>query len=792
MRTRQLLSRLALIAAIPPAIVSSQIDTADEPIALDAFQVTSQKRVQSIQDVPIAVTPYTGGALTELGIYQYKDLAPFVPGFFVQEQSPNNPGINIRGVTTDSGDPRSETRVSIFQDGVSISRSRGSVLELFDMERVEVLKGPQGTLFGRGAEIGALSLIQNKPKNLNESSLTAGFGDFSAVEAEGMLNTVASDRLYTRFAFRYAEHEGTIDNIADDSTLNGKETLALRGSLRWLPSDRTTVDLIFNYQVDNPPGTSFKSGTIAPTGGDTSPFTFAELNRGNDLYIDRTVWGATLLVTSELNDAWTLTSTTGWRSFDSFEQFDADGSFLPLLEFAEDATGEQFSQEFRFNYDDGGDFVGFVGVGYFDESGEQKVPFYGNEQLVWPFLAGSFRDGLVGLGVPAELAGFAIPTMSPFVPQGALPVEFAAFANPALPASLQGLAFLAGAPLKGSHLEDFTNFGETSAFDVFADGTYNVTDKLELTAGIRFTFEDITSGYEARNLSNSPGTIGFILGASPNNVFAPTAKREASDDYTGWVGRIVGRYEFNERNSAYASVARGRRPDAITLDATTTTFLNEEVVWNYELGWKGVSENRRLSYGVAAFHYDYSNFQTTIADPNTLGRFIPIDAGNASGDGFEVTAQGVVSDAVQVFASYGYTDATFDQTGDNGQPQQFAGNRFRLTAEHTAALGLVWTINTADAGRFTISPVYQFKSDHFFDDDNAQFGGALSQDDFSLVNLRLGWRSNDGRYELSAYAENLFDEEYLIDAGNTGGSFGIPTFIAGNPRMWSISGTVRF
>ena len=781
----------ALAALVSPAFIFAQSAApGGDVVALEAFEVTSQKRTQAVQDVPLSVTAYTGSTLESFGVYQYKDLAPFVPGFFVQEQSPNNPGINIRGVTTDSGDPRSETRVSIFQDGVSISRSRGSVVELFDMERVEVLKGPQGTLFGRGAEIGALSLIQNKARNASESYLTGGAGNYSSYEAEGMVNLPASDTLYTRFAFRVAHHDGTIDNVADGSTLNGKDTQAFRAGLRWQPSDRTTVDLILNAQIDNPPGTSFKSGAIAPAGGDTSPFTFAELNRGDELYIDRAVWGATLLVTSELTDAWTFSSITGWRAYDSFEQFDADGSYLPLLEFAEDATGDQFSQEFRFDFDSGGAFVGFVGAGYFHETGEQNVPYYGNEQYFWPFLSGTFRDGIIAAGIPAAVANAAIPAMNPFVAQTNLPATFAIFNNAAF-GSLQGLAALAGAPLS-SHLEDYTNFGETSAFDLFADGTYQLTDRFELSGGLRLTFEDITSGYEARNLSGTPGMVGFILGGGTNNVFTPTPKREVSDSNTGWVGRLVGRYEFTDRLSGYASASRGRRPDSITINATSETYLKEEVVWNYEIGLKGITANQRLTYGAALFYYDYTNFQTTIADPANLGRFISIDAGNATGQGLELTTQGVVSDTLQIFASYGYTDATFDDTGDNGQPQQYAGNAFRLTAKHTGALGLIWTLPVRDVGTFTVSPVYQYKSKHYFDDNNAQFNYALRQDAFSLVNLRAGWRSVSGRYEASLSVENVFDEEYLIDAGNTGGGFGIPTFIAGSPRLYRASATVRF
>ncbi len=231
-------SRSALAVCLPAV-------QAQEVVKLEAFEVTSQKRVQSIQEVPIAITAYSGDFLERAGITDYESLAPFARGLFIQEQSPNNPGINVRGITTDSGDPRSETRVSIFQDGVSISRSRGSVVELFDLERVEVLKGPQGTLFGRGAQIGAISLIQNKPENETSGSLGSGFGNHGDFRLSGIYNTpLVEDQLLGRIAVTYREHDGVIGNLADDSLLNGKKTLAARVSLRWQPNERTTADLI--------------------------------------------------------------------------------------------------------------------------------------------------------------------------------------------------------------------------------------------------------------------------------------------------------------------------------------------------------------------------------------------------------------------------------------------------------------------------------------------------------------------------------------------------------------------
>lgn len=791
MRTPQL-ALLALAASF--AATTSSI-FAQEIVVLDQLEVTAQKRAQPITEVPIAISAFSGTFLAEVGAPDLKSLAPFVPGLFIQEQSPNNPGINVRGITTDSGDPRSETRVSLFQDGVSISRARGSVVELFDLERVEVVKGPQGTLFGRGAQIGAVSIVQQKPQPERTASLVGGAGNHSQRFIQGHYNTpLGSDELLGRFAFAHREHDGTIDNLADGSDLNGKKTTALRALLRWQPTARTTADLIVNWQHDNPPGTSFKSGVIPTTRGDTNPFTAAELNRGRGLYIDRTVWGYTGLVEHELSGAWSITSISGWRSFDSYEEFDADGSRFYLLELAEDAQGRQWSQEVRLNFDDGGPLVGFVGAGYFHEKGQQSVPIRTSEQLLWPFLSGQFRQGLLAAGLPAQVVNAAVPTLNPFVPQAALPASFAVFGSPGLPPQIQALAALAGVPLQDYYEERYTNYAETRAFDVFADGTWRASETFELNAGLRLTREKIVAGYSA-DPAPVPGRVGFILtGGSPKNVFRTTPGRlEQSDTLDSWVARLAARYAPQRHLNFYATVARGRRPDSITFDQSTLApvRLREEVVWHYEIGAKGVTGEGRFAWEASAFRYDYTNFQTGIVDPARPGQTISTDAGSASGQGFELSGRAVISGHVSLFGAYGYTDAQFDATDDQGRPQAFAGNTFRLTARHGLSLGGSFTLPTEE-GTVFLTPVFFYKSRHYFEDDNRASGGTLVQPGYGVVNARLGYRTRSGQWELALFGDNLFDKHYLIDAGNTGGTFGIPTYIAGQPRLWGLQGAVRF
>jgi Outer membrane receptor proteins, mostly Fe transport len=781
---------LGLAFAPLAAALAQPATPLDSPDQLDPLVVTAQKRGQSIDEVPISITAYTGTFLDQLGITGYADLAPFVPGLFASVQSPNTPSINLRGVGSDTTDPRHDPRISIFQDGVAISRTPGSHTEFFDLERVEVLKGPQGTLFGRSAGAGAISIISRKPTPDHSAALTFGLGNFNRQYASGFVNTpLVDDTLLARVAFTAESRDGFVENLADGSDLYSRETFAVRPSLRWLPTSDTNVDLIINVQRDTPAGTAFKSGVIPPAGGDTSPFTPAHLTRGAELGIERTVWGATALIEHRISDIWTLNAITAWRAYDAAEQLDIDGSALTILEASHDATAHQFSQEIRLNFDTGRRFAGFVGAAYARERAHEISGVFVDERSIWPFLSSTFRDGLLAAGVPDSILQTAVPAMHPLVPQTHLPAGFAAFA---FVPSLAPLSALAGAPLKPLHSEAYITRAELDATDVFVDGTWRATDRFEFTAGARVSFEKQVGAYDAPPAAN-PSTLGFLLGNTPNLAVLPTPGLLSDSDHTtSWVGRAIARYVFNPSFNTYASVSRGRRPAALLISGTGSQRAGEESIVNTELGAKGRALNGRLDWSAAVFLYRYSHFQTQVQDPDNISRAIIMDAGRATGRGGELSLRSLISDHITAFATYGYTDATFEDTDDNGTPQIYAGSTFRLTSRHTASLGFTFEHRTSRWGRFAFTPVWQYRSDLYFDDDNTRLGGTLHQPGYALVNLRLAWSSLGRTWEAVLFADNVFDKEYLADAGNLGANLGLPTYIRGTPRLYGLNLTRRW
>ncbi|MFZ5683049.1 MAG: TonB-dependent receptor [Pseudomonadota bacterium] len=849
------MSRSRLLAAASALVWMGACGTAaaQEAPAVEEIVVTAQKQQQQAIDVPIALTAYGSQRLEELGVQDFADLSLFTPGFEVQDQSPNNPGFVMRGITSDSTDPAAEARVSVFQDGVSISKAQGAYVELFDLERVEVAKGPQSTLFGRGALIGGVNIIQAKASPAQASGhVRVEGGDYGYRLGEAVLNVPVSDTVAVRLSGRVRQRDGYVDNALGGDAFQSVDTSAVRGSVHFEPSERMKVDLIANYQRDEPTGTSFKSGGFSPTNpatgqvlADRTPWSAAALAapagfQGNrTLGLERELVSYTGLVSLELTDALTLNTVSAYRRYDSEETYDPDGLSLPILTGLNDARGDQWSHEIRLNYDNGGRVRGFVGGGFFTANDDQRLPLQFDERIGLAVLTGQLNGGAAGTGLPATT-----------------PAPAALFGNTAFTgALLRGLvASLSGnrvvltptqaaaiaANLRSNHVEEATSSSELDSFDVFADVTADVTDKLEVSAGVRFTRDEKTTGFGSRVVGGRSvlgGAIGAaqlagtgtaqglaqaqaILGALQLPIvqqipeaqlplfgltFQPTTgngqvfTQDLTDDSVTW--RLVARYAATEDVNLYGSYARGRRPQVLAASnpaapGTAPRFatVEAETVDSYEVGAKAALLDRRLRLDASAYYYDYDNFQT-VEQRGTL--FVTTNAGKAKAYGFETQADLAVTGALDLLATYAYSHARFEGGA-------YDGNRFRLSPDHSLSVAASWRLPLLN-GELDIRPSYTWQSKVFFEDNNDRavfqqppnvFVADNVQDEFQkaygLLNLRVSWTSDDLPITLEAFATNLTDEEYIIDAGNTGDSLGLPTFIAGAPRMVGAGITYRF
>ncbi|MBB1401049.1 TonB-dependent receptor [Pseudoalteromonas sp. SG45-1] len=758
--------------------VTSTNSFADQTInkELDEIVVVAQKRAQSIQDVPVTISAYDGDFLESLGIGELDTLSEITPGLVIQEQSPNNPGFVIRGITSDSGSSQSSPRVSIYYNGADVSRSRGSYFELFDVEGIEVVKGPQATLFGTAASVGAISVATRKPEKDFSAQLKASVGNYSAKGASGFV-TGGNDLLQGRVAFTYRERDGFIKNIAGDSNsqnpagfkqddMHAIERFSYRPSLRITPSDDVTIDLVYTYEKNDDSGTSFKNGLYAPTGGDTSPYSFVEMPGSpyaesvfgkKDLGVERTVNDLNLTVNWDVSNDLTITSITAGRNFDSLEVFDADGTQAWFLEFAEAAEGDQFSQELRAVYTQN-KFTSIFGVSYFEEDGSQRITFSTEESIFLNCL------GVLGSGVPCINNDGSVNILTPVLTGGVVNE---------LPYSLE-----------------FTNYGENKAYSAFADVTYAATEALELTAGLRYIKEEKRSGYS----SAAPNSV---LTQAPLFTVDTNGETFYGDaDYDDWLPRFNALYIINPTTNMYATVSKGRRSEVLEVSSAndeqgsveaSISEVPAEIIWNYETGIKGKALDGRLDYSVAVFYQDYSNFQVTLQDDE--GVAFSADAGSATNVGAEAEVRALINNEFEVFANAAYLDAEIDNDSNNGN---LAGNKFRLQPEWTFSTGLFYSTELSNSLNLTSSLIYSYRSEVYFEPANAPISGLdISQPGLGLVSARLGIASDDD-WAVSVFASNLLDKEYLVDAGNTGGGFGNPTFVAGAPRFVGIELTLGF
>ncbi|MEC7161360.1 MAG: TonB-dependent receptor plug domain-containing protein, partial [Pseudomonadota bacterium] len=267
---------LASIALVPAPLLAQEAIGGDNPVTTTTIVVTAQKIEQRAQDVPITISAVTGERIEDLGVSDLDELSSYVPGLNIQEQSANNPGIVIRGITSDSGSSQQGPRVTLYYNGVDISRSRGSYQAIYDLERVEVIKGPQATLFGTASAVGAISLVSARPREGFSGEITGGYGNFDQTLLGGFLNA-GSDVLAGRVAFEWRTRDGYVENLAasQDEELYAQDQFGVRASLRYTPTTDLTIDLIGTYDQQRNGGTPFISGSfpafaVAPGGRDNA------------------------------------------------------------------------------------------------------------------------------------------------------------------------------------------------------------------------------------------------------------------------------------------------------------------------------------------------------------------------------------------------------------------------------------------------------------------------------------------------------------------------------------------
>lgn len=731
-------------------------------VVIEPVTVTAQQREQQIMDIPVTMSTLSGRFLESVNLTENEQIADFVPGMNARVQTSHRPTYVIRGITSDEVSPNAQPRVSVYFNHVPVSRGSMAVTELYDMERVEVLKGPQGTLFGRGAQIGAVSMISRNPQNITGGYITAGFGEFNQKEVQGALNMkVIENRLSARLSGIYTYRDGYVENTLG-GRLNGRNTAGGRFSLSFKPAVRTSMDLVVNYQLDDNPGVAFMSNRFPNAEGDTDIFGYkASLEQGENLFNKREVLGTSMDIKHfrNENNYWNFLTSYYTNSADS--RWDGDGTHAPAIDMAESVNVKQFTQEIRYNFSRKSRTNGFIGVSIWGENVDQSYWFGPNEQ----YMAYLFLQ----------------------MPQNLVTSDGNTFPMPALPDDPQ-LGPVAGMLLPGMHEEENISSARNRSYDIFADATWKLRPRLSFTAGLRGVYERSVVTNSSEMTGGEPSALGMISGNYPNLFFKPVSETEVSRNFISYTWRGNLKYDFNSYSGVYLGYAKGRRPRVIQFNsAGQYEIMKEEAVHSFDGGFK-LNVGQRYWFDAGIFYQLYRNFQTTAWDSVSVNYLIR-DAGMATSYGAEASMKAALLSHLDVFGNYGYIHSRFDETDSHGNGQEYAGNHFRLTPEHSFTMGVHLRIPLSRYMHFFAVPFYAWKSHVWFEDANIP---GLEQEAYGLLNARAGVELKGPDLSLALTGSNLLNEQYVISAGNTGTMFGVPTFVPGAPRLLGMKLTWKF
>ena len=763
---------------------------------LEEIIVTAQKREQSLQTVPVAVSAFTGEAIVEVGATDMFDLQSNVPGLVVsQNQNSTTSNFNIRGVGTSSQNFGLESSVGLYVDGVYRSRQSAMINELVDLEAIEVLRGPQGTLFGKNTPSGAVLMRTRAPSHQRDGYVDVTLGNYglAAINAAASVSAVP-DELAFRFSGFYTARDGYVDDVnLGDEIINDRDRFGIRAQALWEPNDRFSARVIADYSrideiccaaptlIDSVTA-NFQPGNIPGT--DSILLALGGNVQRTGTFFDNQVALNTLPISEnedsglslELNydfDAFTLTSVSAFRSFESVDFIDSDFSDVDLLTTQNDGQADSFSQELRIS-GEGDKFNYVVGAYYFNQDLDNQSEFD-----VRPFLntyvsalpaAGALIGGINAI---SAAVGGALPTAATAIPAGV--------AN-----------------------NDVRQTQESYA--VFGQADWNISDTVTLTFGLRYTYEEKTMLADyTQTIDGGPGLRPDFAAIQTNLVqaasgqpfdattfipiynpgwgyylFDPLAPRpnldvEIEDDQV--TGSLKLSWNATDDMLLYASYGKGFKAGGTNTDRINIAFdpvFDAEIVDAYEIGLKADFPDQALRLNIAAHVTDVEDYQT---NSFTGVGFNLQNAATLDTYGAEVELYWAPSDTVTIRAAYAKTIADYGeflagncwvafpfQTGGAdpgavpGAPFcDRSGGRVSINPEDFFSTTLRKDFNLSSGVSLFAIGEFIYTGDQIMDGNNDPL---KLQDAYNLVNLRFGVVFPEQDMDITLWGRNILDEEY--------------------------------
>lgn len=773
-------SLIAISMTLAAATAHAQATDAAAPKAFEGLEeitITAQRYARRVQDAPVSVTAMTSDYMIKQRIETPDDVIQFTPGATFVGFNKTQPEYSIRGISSRTEGSSLESAILTVIDDVPISKDIFKNPAMFDMQRVEVLRGPQGTSFGRNASAGLVHLVTQRPTFDLDGRVTIGAGSHERFETDGFVNAPLSDKLAARVAYNFDTFDGYTESVSTGKGLDGQQNFAIRGSLLFEPTESLSFYFKAEYNKDDdeapvrrsrnceipqviagsdgalraqyaPPGHPFWSATFF----DPCDVWKTEISEG-DFFIDREMINLTGEISWEIADGYNITSVTGYMDGDIDQFQEAHGTPQNVLFQRGIQNADLFTEEVRIdNHGTGDRFRWLAGFMYLTDDHD----WFNQNQF--------FQNGAAGRPDTRDTK--------------------------------------------------FTT-NKTDSIGIFGELSYDLTEKLNLTVGARwardekdgtivhtaFGFGGPIAQIEGCNF-NPP--VNFICGNAANPVGFSTPV-VVDDSWKDLMVKASAEYRFNDDHMVYALFSQGYKAGGFQVEpesvSTATLSFDEETSNNYEIGWRGSFSNR-ARFSVTAFLLDYNDLQL-LQFRNTEQGFFQIitNAGSARTIGVEVESTFLITPNFRIEIGGALQDpeltADVDITGD-GIPDATDGFRLDNAPKWTTTIAAEYNYDLEDGSVLTLRGDYRGRGDAWddiIDREVTRVGTDIPtrlRPSAHFFNTRLTWDSADGHWSGSLWAQNLFEEKEILNIGppqpNT---VDLPTMF-GRPRTWGANLSYRF
>jgi len=792
---------IAAIAAPANAQTTPSSSNADEVSTTDDIVVTAQRRAERLIDVPVSVAVTTGEDLERLNLNSAADLQLVTPGLTLGDaNTPRGAGFRVRGVGTTVFADGIEQSVGTVVDGVPLARAGQGLADLADIERIEVLRGPQGLLFGRNASAGLINIVTRRPTEQFSLVANGSYGTDNEFRlGASIAGPINGDNILGRLTGYLSKRDGTIRNITTGRLFNDRNEYGVRGQLLFKPSDDIEVILRGDYSDRENDANIWSVRRFATRDSDPRPAVpllstvtgpiasgpkAREVNNNGEIFNRVESYGGSGEVNLSLGD-YTLTSVTAYRKWKQADNNDADISPINILDRNFGGNNvSQLSQELRLTSPSNQPVEFVAGLFYFDTTNDGQFS-----------QVGRFSIGLA----QAAAAGVNL-TLAP------------------------GLVL----PANQLFGRDVSTAIDVTDYAAFSQATVNVSDAFKLIAGGRITRTKVSLDF-MRVGTPGANAFNFLLGGA----FAPlTFKNEITDTNFSW--RLGAQYDLGPDANVYASVARGYKGPGVNnlldvvVPAGTTpqafTAVAPEIPTAYEIGIKGNLLDRRVTVSASLFLSDFKNFQAQIvefAPGASIGSFAIRNAGQLRTKGFELEVDTRPTPGLNIGFAIAYTNARFTSFASASCPRlgalvttvgapcgpaiagganrtsfDAAGLRAPNSPEWTGNVDARYEFGVGEGGlKAFVQANYYFRSDTIFGLYPRNIVNPTEQDGYGTLNTSLGMIGGDGRSTVSVFARNLLDKYYVSGIADLpfDGAGGLLQFVTPeSQRTIGVAASVRF